>query len=104
MSERVVNQPVAERDDAVRKVVLGEPGDHALLLHVRATRYVYDQVAQILPVSMNNKVYGAQSWFSFFQFYKYSKQELIKATFSLSPVEKVTRLPFIISQFCELLR
>lgn len=56
MSERVVNQPVAERDDAVRKVVLGEPGDYALLLHVRATRYVYDQVAQILPVSTNNKV------------------------------------------------
>lgn len=50
-----MNQPVAEGDDAVRKVVLREPGDHTLLLHVGTTRYVYDQIAQILPVSAENK-------------------------------------------------
>lgn len=48
--ERVVNQPVAEGDDAVRKVMLREPGHDTLLLHVRTARYVYDQITQILPV------------------------------------------------------
>lgn len=49
VSEWVVNESVAERHDPVWKVVLGQPGHHALLLHVRATRDVNDQVAQVLP-------------------------------------------------------
>lgn len=54
VSERVVNQSVTEGHDAMRKVMLREPGHHTLLLHVRTTRYIYDQVAQILPVSARN--------------------------------------------------
>lgn len=55
VSERVVDQSVTEGHDAVRKVMLREPRHHALLLHVRATCYVYDQVTQILPVSARKK-------------------------------------------------
>lgn len=50
VSERVVNEAVAEGHHAVREVVLGEPGHHTLLLHVGPTRHVHDQVAQVLPV------------------------------------------------------
>lgn len=46
-----MDQPVAEGHYAVRKVVLREPGHHALLLHVRTACYVHNQVAQVLPVS-----------------------------------------------------
>lgn len=60
VSERVVNQPVAEGDDAVRKVMLREPGHHPLLLHVRTTRHVHYQIAQVLPVPAGNyKIKGA---------------------------------------------
>lgn len=55
MSEWVVNQPIAEGDDAMREVMLREPGHHTLLLHVRATRHIYDQVTQILPVPAKSK-------------------------------------------------
>lgn len=61
VSERVVNQPIAEGDDAMRKVMLREPGHHALLLHVGTTRYVHYQIAQVLPVSAgNDEINGAQ--------------------------------------------
>lgn len=50
VAEGVVDQPVAEGHDAVGEVVLREPGHHALLLHVGATRHVDDHVAQVLPV------------------------------------------------------
>lgn len=50
VAQRVVDQAVAEGDDAVREVVLREPGHHALLLHVGPAGHVHDQVAQILPV------------------------------------------------------
>lgn len=50
VSERVVHQTIAKGDDAVRKVVLREPGHYSLLLHVWPPRYVDDQVTQILPV------------------------------------------------------
>lgn len=46
----IVNQPLREEDHAVGEVVLREPGYHTLLLHVRATRDVDDQVSQVLPV------------------------------------------------------
>ncbi len=55
VSERVMHQPVAEGDDAVRKVVLREPSHHTLLLHIRTTRHVYNQIAQILPESARNE-------------------------------------------------
>lgn len=50
-----MNQPITEGDDTVGKVMLREPGHHTLLLHVRATRYVYYQIPQILPVPEENK-------------------------------------------------
>lgn len=50
-----MHQAVAERDDAVREVVLGQPGYHPLLLHVRTTCDIHDQVTQVLPVPANNK-------------------------------------------------
>lgn len=50
VSERVVNQPVTKRDNAVRKVMLREPRHHTLLLHVRTSCYVYYQIPQVLPV------------------------------------------------------
>lgn len=50
-----MNQPVTEGDDTMGKVMLREPGHHTLLLHVRATRYVYYQIPQILPVPEENK-------------------------------------------------
>lgn len=49
MSERVVDQSVTKRDNAVWKVMLREPGHHTLLLHVRTTGDIYNQVAQVLP-------------------------------------------------------
>jgi len=49
----VVDQAVAEPDQAVGEVVLGQPRDHALLLHVRPRSDVHDHVAQVLPASGN---------------------------------------------------
>ena len=45
-----MDQPVGEEDHPLREVVLGEPGDHPLLLHIGAPRDVEDEVPQILPV------------------------------------------------------
>ncbi len=45
VSERVVDQPVAEGDDAMGKVMLREPGHHALLLHVGTTSYIHYHIA-----------------------------------------------------------
>lgn len=50
VSERVVDQAVAEGHDTMREVVLRQPGHHALLLHVWTSRHINDQIAQILPV------------------------------------------------------
>lgn len=46
-----MDQAFREEDHALGEVVLGEPGHHALLLHVRTASDVDDQVAQVLPVS-----------------------------------------------------
>lgn len=54
VSEGVVNQPIAEGDNAVRKVMLREPGHHALLLHVRTAGYIHYQIPQVLPVPAND--------------------------------------------------
>lgn len=45
-----MHQALGEEDHPVGKVVLREPRHHTLLLHIRATRDVNDQVAQVLPV------------------------------------------------------
>lgn len=50
LAERVVHQALGEEDHALREVVLGQPGHHPLLLHVRPPRDVDDQVAPVLPV------------------------------------------------------
>lgn len=50
LAQWVVGEAIAEGDDAVRKVVLRQPGHHAVLLHIRPARYVHDQVAGVLPV------------------------------------------------------
>ena len=50
VSERVMDQPLAEGHDAMGEVVLGQPRYHPLLLHVGTSRHVHDQVAQVLPV------------------------------------------------------
>ncbi|PWA15814.1 hypothetical protein CCH79_00009115, partial [Gambusia affinis] len=42
--ERVVDQSVAEGDDAMWEVVLRQPGHHPLLLHVWTPRHVDDQI------------------------------------------------------------
>lgn len=55
MSQRVVDQAVAEGNNAVREVVLREPGHNALLLHVGTAGHVHDQVAQILPVPVRER-------------------------------------------------
>lgn len=55
VSERVMYQAVAEWDDAIREVMLGEPGNNTLLLHVRTTCDIHYQIAQVLPVPANNK-------------------------------------------------
>lgn len=46
----VVHQALREEDHPVGEVVLREPRHHTLLLHIRATRDVDNQVAQVLPV------------------------------------------------------
>ena len=53
VAQRVGAQPVGERQEAVREVVLGQPRHYAALLHVRPPCYVYDEVAQLLPVPDN---------------------------------------------------
>lgn len=45
-----MSEAVAEGDDAVREVVLRQPGHHAVLLHVGPACYIHDQVACVLPV------------------------------------------------------
>ena len=52
----VVDQALREEDHPVGEVVLRQPGDHALLLHVRTARDVDDEVAQLLPVSGEDRI------------------------------------------------
>ena len=47
-------EPVGERDQAVREVVLRQPGEHLAPLHVRPSSHVDNEVAQFLPVPANN--------------------------------------------------
>src|SRR4029434_9523759 len=56
--QRVVHQAVAEGHDAVGEVVLGEPGHHALLLHVGTPRHIDDQITQVLPVPERERERG----------------------------------------------
>uniref|UniRef100_A0A182QYT3 Uncharacterized protein n=1 Tax=Anopheles farauti TaxID=69004 RepID=A0A182QYT3_9DIPT len=48
--ERIGRQAVGEGDEPVREVVLAEPGEDALLLHIRPSRHVHEQIAELLPV------------------------------------------------------
>lgn len=50
VAKRVVHQPVAKGYNAMREIVLREPGHHPLLLHVWTACHVYNQVAQVLPM------------------------------------------------------
>lgn len=51
LSQGIMNQAFGEEDHAMGKIVLREPGHHALLLHIRAACDVDDQVSQVLPMS-----------------------------------------------------
>lgn len=51
----VVHQTVAKGHNAMREVVLREPGHHTLLLHIWTARHIHDQVAQVLPVPGKNR-------------------------------------------------
>lgn len=51
LTQGVVNETFREEDHPLREVVLREPGHDPLLLHVRTTSNIDDQVAKILPVS-----------------------------------------------------
>lgn len=46
----VVHQAVTKGYNAMREIVLREPGHHPLLLHVWTASHVHDQVAQVLPM------------------------------------------------------
>lgn len=56
VSERVMDQAVAEGDNAMREVVLRQPGHHPLLLHVWPSCHIDDQIAQILPVPAMKRI------------------------------------------------
>ena len=51
MAQGVGAEAVGEGEEAVRKVVLGQPRDDAALLHVGPAGDVDDQVAELLPVA-----------------------------------------------------
>lgn len=55
VAKRIVHQTVAKGHNAMREIVLREPGHHSLLLHVWTTRHIHDQVAQVLPVPVKKK-------------------------------------------------
>ena len=50
LPQRIVNEAFREEDHAMGKVMLWQPGYHALLLHVRAACDVDNQITQVLPV------------------------------------------------------
>lgn len=50
LSQGIVNQAFRKEDHPVGKIVLREPGYHALLLHIRAACDVDDQISQVLPM------------------------------------------------------
>lgn len=50
LSKGIMNQAFGKEDHPVGKIVLRQPGDHALLLHVRAAGDVDDQITQVLPM------------------------------------------------------
>lgn len=41
----VMGEAITEGDNTMGEVVLRQPGDHPVLLHVRPARYVHNQVA-----------------------------------------------------------
>lgn len=45
VSERVVDQSIAEGHDAMREVVLRQPSHHPLLLHIWTSSHIDDQIA-----------------------------------------------------------
>lgn len=51
LSQGIMNQALREEDHPMGKIVLRQPGYHALLLHVRAPGDVNDQISQVLPMS-----------------------------------------------------
>lgn len=51
LTQGVMNETFREEDHPLREVVLREPGHDPLLLHVRTTGDIDDQIAKILPVS-----------------------------------------------------
>jgi len=50
VSERIPGQAVREWDKTVRKVVLRQPGNYCLLLHIRSRSNVNNEVTQFLPM------------------------------------------------------
>lgn len=57
--QRVVDEPIAEGDDAMGEVVLCQPRYHPLLLHVGAARDIDNEVAEVLPVPRRK---GTSQW------------------------------------------
>lgn len=58
MGERIPGQAVGERDETVGKVVLRQPGDHCLLLHIGSRGNVNDEVTQFLPMPKRTSIKG----------------------------------------------
>lgn len=56
VSERIPGQTVRERDETMRKVVLRQPGNYRLLLHIWSRGDVDNQVTQFLPVPARSQL------------------------------------------------
>lgn len=52
VAQWVVHQAITEGHHAVREVVLSQPCYHPLLLHVGPAGHINNEVAQVLPVSV----------------------------------------------------
>lgn len=56
-----MGEAITEGDNTMREVVLRQPGYHTVLLHVRPTSHVHNQVARVLPVPVDGNLLAALS-------------------------------------------
>lgn len=61
----VVHQAVTEGHHTVREIVLSQPCHHPLLLHVGSAGHIDDEVAQVLPVSVEARGRHGVPWLLF---------------------------------------
>lgn len=62
VAQRVVHQAITEGHHTVREIVLSQPCHHPLLLHVRPAGHIDDEVAQVLPVSVEARGRRGVPW------------------------------------------